>query len=220
MSYTYTTPIRYVRGIGPNRAKELVACGITTVGDLLERRPLSYVYPGMTPIADATDGMVVVRARIKDVMRGCWGSTVEAVLDDETGVCKAMWYNSPYLLSSLHSGMTAIFYGKMKGGVLSQPRWTTVSSTMKNIYGGQYGEKHHQTIRAALVEVLGDVQLPEMHGGLNRTKVFRVFHFPADREEQQRAEYTLKFDECIQLQLSLSERRKRQESVRGKVIWI
>lgn len=113
MAYHWMTPIRYVRGIGPQRSRELVKLGIETVGQLLERQPLSYVYPGMTDIADAQDGQVVIKAKITDVRRG-WGSTVEAVLDDGTGACKAIWYGQPWLLDKLRPGMTATFYGKAK----------------------------------------------------------------------------------------------------------
>jgi len=87
------------------------------------------------------------------------------------------------------------------------------------VVGGQHGT-HHATIRAALAETLANVELPEMYGGISRVKVFRAFHFPADKEEQQKALRALKFDEAICLQLALSERRKRRESVCGEVIWI
>lgn len=214
MNYNWTTPIRYIRGMGPTRTKELVKIGIHTVGDLLERKPLSYIYPGMTSIADAKEGMIVVKAKVSEVKQR-YGSTVAAAIYDDTGSCKAIWYNGVYILRGLHSGMTAIFYGKMKGGVLQQPRWTCVPETMTKIYGGQYGETHHATIRAALVEALDNVELPEVYGGISRAKVFRTYHFPEDKVEQQKALQMLKEDEAIQLALALQGRRKKQEQYVG-----
>lgn len=211
MSYTWNTPIRYVRGLGPQRTKELAKIGVTTVGELLERKPLSYIYPGVMNIADASEGMVVVKAKVRGINRG-WGSTVKAILDDDTDTCQAIWYTS-YVAQHLHTGMIATFYGKMKGGVLQQPRWTTVESTLENVYGGQYGT-HHDTIRAALKEVLANVELPDIRletGDSSRVQVFAAFHFPHHKHMLDAAINTLKFDEALTLQLALAEKRWGRE---------
>lgn len=212
--YTWTTPIRFVRGLGPSRSKELNKIGINTVGNLLEYPPLSYVYPGATPIAEAKEGHVVIKAKIETIKwAGFYTSTrMVATLNDGTGTCKAEWYNARYVSQQLRSGMTIMFWGKFKGGVLQQPRWTTVWSSMDQVYGGQYGV-HHDTIRAALVEVLANVELPDMVDGRWRAGVYQWFHFPKNKEEQQRVLTALKFDECLQLQLALVEHRAGRGTV-------
>lgn len=209
MTYHWQTPIRYVRGLGPVKTKELAKINIHTVGDLLEKQPLHYLYPGGVTIAEAKEGMVVIRAEIEDIRRN-YNQAVGATLRDTTGTCQAQWYNSPWLLANLRPGMTVTFWGKYKGGVLQQPRWTTVESSLANVYGGQYGT-HHATIRAALKEVLAHVELPDMVSGIYRDTIFKMFHFPHNKGEQQRAEQDLKFDEALQLQLALAERRKERE---------
>ncbi|KKK71989.1 hypothetical protein LCGC14_2908390 [marine sediment metagenome] len=215
--YKADTPVRYIKGLGPSRSRELNKLGVNTVLDLLERQPLSYIFPGVTPIADAKEGMVVIRATIGGINRG-WGSTVTADLIDETGVCKAIWYTA-YALQSLHSGLTVTFYGKMKGGVLQQPKWCTHGGGMKSVYGGQYGV-HHNTIRAALVEVLANVELPTVYEGDSRVATFQAYHFPESKDEQGWARAVLKQDESICLQLALLERRKKQEQYVGVKIMI
>jgi ATP-dependent DNA helicase RecG len=70
------------------------------------------------------------------------------------------------------------------------------------------GAAHHDTIRAALKEVLANVELPEMHDGWKRDKIFEIFHFPDCKSMQQRAFGLLKKDEALQLQLALAERRR------------
>ncbi len=214
--YYWDTKIRYVKGLGPTRSKELTKIGIETVGDLLERRPLSYIYPGVTNIADAKEGMVVIKARIKSI-RSPYGSVIDALLNDGTAVCCATWYY-PYATLHLHPGMTATFWGKMKGGVLQQPCWTTVPGGMDQVVGGQYGV-HHATIRAALVEVLANVELP-LIGGSSRVEVFQMFHFPQDKYELKTAVDYFKHDEALTLQLALAERRRGREGVKGEVILI
>ena len=224
--YNWNTPIRYVRGLGPTRSKELAKIGIETVGNLLEYQPLSYIYPGGITIAEAKEGHVVIKATIKEIglhpYSGC--GVVQATLDDGTGSCVAVWYNNAWLLSNLHSGMTVTFWGKYKGGVLQQPKWTTVESSLVDVYGGQYGV-HHATIRAALKEVLAHVELPDLVASIMtipepRVDVFRAFHFPNTKEEQRCAEGSLKFDECLMLQLALAEQRKgRRQQVLQPMKW-
>ncbi len=219
MTYTWDTSIRYVKTIGPTRSRELTKIGINTVGDLLEYPPLSYIYPGVTPISEAKEGMVVVKARIKHIGLS-YDSVMEGTLIDNTSICGVKWYNARYVYDQLREDMTATFYGKFKGGVLQQPKWCTHDGGMESVYGGQYGEAHHQTIRAALIEVFNGVELPRMYNGDSRVGTFKLFHFPPDSRLQRAAVQELKMDESICLQLALLERRKKQELVCGEVIWI
>ena len=195
------------------RSRELTKIGIETVGDLLKRKPLSYIYPGVTSLADAKEGMVVVKAEIKSVVVP-YKSAVEATLVDESGTCKAIWYNQLWLLDSLHRGLIATFCGKYKGGTIQQPKWTTYDGGMDQIVGGQYGT-HHNTIRAALKEVLANMELPDMIGGFNRTYCYQGFHFPSNSDVQKQAFAKLKFDEALTLQLALQERRRGREQCAG-----
>jgi len=215
MTYHWTTPIRYVKGLGPVKARELTKLKINTVGDLLEYPPLHYIYPGGTSIADAKEGHVVIKAVVAELKRALGrGNIVEAVLVDQSGACRARWYNGAYMLQSLRPGITVTFWGKYKGGTLQQPKWTTIGSSMEDVYGGQYGV-HHQTIRAALKEVLGNVELPPLYQGLSRELTFSMFHFPETKDAEKEALNTLKFDECLQMQLALAERRKGQRRRAG-----
>ncbi len=212
--YKWTTKIRYVKGLGPTKARTLTKLGIETVGDLLCWKPLHYLYPGGVPIAEAKEGMVVIKARVTEIGLHPYSGrgVVQATLMDDTGNCQVTWYNSPWLLSNLHAGMTATFYGKYKAGVLQQPKWTTYEKGMENVYGGQYGV-HHDTIRAALKEVLANVELPDVAGGGSRVQLFTMFHFPRHKHELDSAINILKFDEALQLQLALAERRREQNQV-------
>lgn len=211
--YNWITPIRYVRGLGPVKAKELTKIGINTVGDLLEYQPLHYIFPGGVTIAEAKEGHVMIKGTIGRICRD-YNENVRAQIGDNTGVCQIVWYNAQYVCDQLHIGMTVTFWGKYKGEVLQQPKWTTVESSLADVYGGQYGT-HHATIRAALKEVLAHVELPDMIGGFNRAYCYQGFHFPNEKSVQQQAEQKLKFDECLMLQLALAERRKKQHIVQS-----
>ena len=217
MPYHWSTPVRYIKGLGPQRSRELNKLGIETVGNLLERQPLSYIFPGVTSIEDARDGPVVIKAKVVEIGRS-WDPTVRALLEDDTGVCKAQWYHGAWTLDNLRPGMNVTFWGKMSGGTLQQPKWCTHDGGMESVYGGQYG-KHHNTIRAALVEVLANVELPDTWNGHSRVAAYQIFHFPDSKTQQQWCLKNIKFDEAIQLALALQERR-RGRSVKGVVIEI
>jgi ATP-dependent DNA helicase RecG len=206
MAYHWQTPIRYVRGLGPVKTQELTKIGITTVGELLERQPLSYIYPGGTSIAEATEGHVVIKARITQIGQRT-PSLMMATLQDDTGKCPAVWYNQSWLLANLRSGMTVTFWGRFKDGVLHQPKWSTCEASMIDVWGGQYGV-HHQTIRAALKEVLVNTELGFMNDGTVRIAVYNAFHFPENKQHQHRALQALKEDEALCLQLALAEKRR------------
>ncbi len=218
MTYQWTTPIRYVRGLGPVRAKELTKIGIETVGNLLEYHPLHHLYPGGVSIAEAKEGYVVLKGRIGRICLD-YNQNVRAQIGDDTGVCEVVWYNARYVCDQLHAGMTVTLWGKYKCGLLQQPRWSTCEASMKDVYGGVYGV-HHSTIRAALKEVLCNTALGFMHDGTVRIAVFNAFHFPEDKAHQQWALKMLKFDEALQLSLALQERRRGREGVKGVVILI
>lgn len=212
--YNWDTKIRFVRGLGPQKAKELAGIGINTVGDLLERQPLHYLYPGGVSIANAKEGqMVVIKAKIKAIgwrRSGC----IDAALSDETGTCRAVWYNNWGPIKYLRLGTTATFWGKYKDKILQQPKWSTIDAALEDVYGGQYGI-HHQTIRAALKEVWTHVELPELYNGheCSRINLFYDYHFPENKIKQQQALYSLKLDELLCQQLALAERRRGREQV-------
>ncbi|KKM02614.1 hypothetical protein LCGC14_1782650 [marine sediment metagenome] len=218
--YKADTQIRYIQGIGPQRAKELNKLGIHTVLDLLERKPLSYIYPGIMGIANTSEGTIVIKAKVVSIKRG-WGSTVVGVLEDETGNCKVIWYHGAWAIQSLRVGWTATFWGKLKSGVLQNPKWTTLPENIKNVYGGVYGV-HHDTIRAALVEVLTNVELPDIQleiGDGSRVQVFAAFHFPHHKQMLDAAINTLQWDEALTLQLALAERRRGRDQHESTPIW-
>ena len=219
--YTWDQSIRYVIGVGPTKAKALARFGIHTVGDLLDHRPLYYIYGTITPIADvSTEGHVIIQGTIKSIHRlPTHMPIVEATIEDESGQYKARWYNQQNALSALRPGMVVWMWSKVSKGVLQQPRWSTVEPDWSGIQGGFYG-KYNQTIRSALREVLTNINLPDLWEGSSRSMVYSVFHFPETEDEQQTAEHYLRVDELCQLMWAMKQVRDRQARKRGVVICI
>ncbi len=209
--YSWTTNIRYVKGIGPTKTKELASIGIHVVGDLLEYRPLDYIYPGVQKIADLpTEGNVIINGTVKEI-RHIRDNVVGAVIADETGECAARWYGSTWLLNNVQTGTKLTLWGKVNRRVLHQPKFSTANFNVYEITGGQYGV-HSGVIREALREVFSSLEIDEWmtpDRGIKRSAAFYYLHNPLNKDVYEVALDRLKFDEALLMQLALELRRKQ-----------
>ena len=119
MPITPDTPIRFLPGVGPARAKVLDESDLRTAGDLLWYFPYRYEdrrHP--TRIADLgrhVDTPVLLRgkvlsasARVSPVKRV---RLFEAAIEDGTGGVKLVWFNQPYLADQIKRGDRLSLYG-------------------------------------------------------------------------------------------------------------
>ena len=218
--YNWQTKIQYVRGIGPTKAVELKTMGIETVGDLLEYQPNHHIYPGITAIKDLKEGHAIIKAKIVSIDR-LPGRTpiVEAVLNDGTGTCEAMWWNQIFILQNLRPGMTVTFWGKCKAGTLQQPKFSTYGFNADEVTGGDYGV-HNRTMKIALKEVLGNMEIPDWLLGkcYTRSAAFWDLHNPRIKKDHTDAINRLKFDELFLLSLAMLKRRQQARSGGASII--
>lgn len=111
-----TTSLKHIKGVGPKTAQALSAAGLETVADALDFLPRAYDdYSAAVNIADLQPGQVTVRARCESistriVRRGLRITT--AVLADDSGKVKAVWFNQPYRESQLRSDAEFMFSGQ------------------------------------------------------------------------------------------------------------
>jgi len=109
--------LRYLKGVGPKRAEKLAKLGYTTVEDLLyvlpfrweDRRSFARI-AGLRPDgAEATLSVRIDRSRLIRTRRR--GFTIfEAIVSDDSGSIKAVWYNQPYLERVLTEERQVVFY--------------------------------------------------------------------------------------------------------------
>ena len=112
------TPLRQVKGIGPKRALELEAAGLSTVEDLLLHLPFRYEDRSrFLPIASLAPGVKgTVRGRVvtatlrRTRARGL--SIFEALVEDASGSIRTLFFNQPYLRRLLALGREVILYGE------------------------------------------------------------------------------------------------------------
>jgi len=112
-----TTPIQFVRGVGPKKAEALDKVGIRTVYDLLLYLPFRYEDRSRRwKIADIESGqsgtaeVEVVSLQVKKTRRRHF-KVVEMVGKDDTGQMKAVWFNQEYLKDTLTPGRHVLIYG-------------------------------------------------------------------------------------------------------------
>ena len=119
-----TTDVRYIKGIGEQRAKALNKLGIANLRDLISWFPRTYddrrqakriadLIPGEAACVSA---MIASAPKVSHIRKGMDLVKVRAV--DETGVLDITFFNQTWLKNSLVQGETYIFYGKAEGNLL------------------------------------------------------------------------------------------------------
>lgn len=116
-STTDTSKLRFIKGIGPKRAKSLEKLGIQSIKDLFFIFPRRYEdRSSFKQIADAKFGeYVTLRGEIlKVTLRRILRMTlVEVTLGDDSGMIYGVWFNQPYLKNYFVEGREMIFYGRV-----------------------------------------------------------------------------------------------------------
>ncbi|MFN9430492.1 MAG: ATP-dependent DNA helicase RecG [Acidobacteriota bacterium] len=128
MAALYTTalvrlssPLQYLKGVGPTLAEKLKAKGLETVEDLLFYPPFRYEdRTRFLPLRQIREGQSgVILAMVASTRTRTWrkGAQVlfEAELQDENGDrLLARWYNAKYLANEIVPGLRLALYGKVE----------------------------------------------------------------------------------------------------------
>lgn len=225
-----------IYGIGPKFLERLENLKIETVGDLLWHFPFRYEdFSQIYKIAELKAGQqATVQGIIADIsLRRSWQRRmvlVEALINDETGSIKAIWFNQPYLKNTLRKGKLANFAGKVS---LSKNK-IYLSNPIYEILNGENEEeetKHtgrlvpiypetkgltSKGIRYLIKPILENLakipdflpasalkknNLPEINSAIQK------IHFPENLEEARAAKRRFAFEDLFCLQLSNILRR-------------
>ena len=116
-----TTPLTYVKGVGPARAAMLEAKGLTTVEDLLGYVPFRYEdRSNMKPIAQLAPGeMATVIAEVRSAKltgfkRRSLGMFEARFTDASRAILVGKWFHGGYLANVLAEGMKVALFGKVE----------------------------------------------------------------------------------------------------------
>jgi ATP-dependent DNA helicase RecG len=114
------TSVQFLKGIGPRRREMLAACGICTIGDLLEYIPFRYEdRTQFRQISSLQENeWVLIRGEVCSAggfdSRRRKFSVFEILVRDSRGAIKVKFFNQPYLGRVYQAGVKLVIYGQVK----------------------------------------------------------------------------------------------------------
>ncbi len=233
-------PITTLKGVSAAMAAKFKRLGVETVRDLLYFFPHRHLdYSQRKSISELTEG------EEQTIMANVWQAQVtmlggrrgtEAVVGDETGNVRAVWFNNPYVAKNLPTNARVVLSGRVGlfGGrhVFESPEWELVedkelvhTGRLVPLYPLTQGLKPRQ-VRKLMKEVVdqwawqADDFLPaELRQRCHLVELPRAIsqaHYPADEGAREKARHRLAFDELFLLQLGvLGRKHEWQESQPG-----
>lgn len=226
-----STPIEYLKGVGPQRAEALKKeLDIHTVGDLLMHYPArhedrSRIYS----IGELKTGDVQVQVRgvitRTDLIGAGAGRRFVATLQDQTGSIELIWFQGiPFVAKSVKPGDQYLVYGRLndyKGKLsiahpeLDSQTGATEGKGLVPVYPLTEGMRRRRLenrfmvhmVRTALADTRFDVpeNLPQSLISdlrlISRKDALKELHVPSGMKNLEAARNRLKFEELFYLQL-------------------
>ncbi|OFW18116.1 MAG: ATP-dependent DNA helicase RecG [Acidobacteria bacterium RIFCSPLOWO2_02_FULL_65_29] len=193
-----STPLQYLKGVGPRRAADLANAGLVTVEDLLYRFPIRYEDRSrLQPIASIKPGTTisitgkVLSCGLRSTRRPGF-KIFEALVGDASGALRATWLNQPFLKDVFARGQHVVLFGQseMRGGGSLQ-----LTNPQYEILDEEDAETIHTGRIVPVYEKTG-VVTPKMQRRLVHDALDRL---PADLPEQ--------LPDALRLRLGLPARR-------------
>ena len=233
------TDVRYIKGIGEQRAKALDKLGIRTLRDLIAFFPRRYEdrreSRRITELVPGESACVTVIAAseptVSHIRRGL--DLVKIRMADETAVLDVTFFNQAWLQRQLRQGEEYVLYGKVEEGgslfrrrmanpVVERPDRREVTGRIVPVYpltAGVSQRQLHRAVRQGLDEC-GDI-LPELLPDELRQRhqlcrvgyAYENIHFPENDEALAIARRRLAFEELFLFTIGLKGLRRRREDI-------
>lgn len=232
---TVDSNVSELSGVGPEKTRLLAKLGIETVEDLLLHAPRKYEdrrrFASMGEIKEGDAVTVcgeVITLGIKS-FRGRGKSLFELVLEDDGGRLFCRWWNAPYMKGQFKKGDQVLVNGRVKPG-----RPLTMDHPDIEILGTDADQEMHMKrivpfypltegiaqkwIRKLVWDALHVVEVSHEYDWdanvekgrfLTHEEAIQELHFPSALERTSDARQRLAFEELMQLQMNLRERRVR-----------
>ena len=229
-----------IKGITPRVATKFAKLNVRTIHDLLYFFPRRYVdYSQRKPISELKEGEEqTIVATIWQARIATLGNRqgTEAIVGDETGNLRVVWFNQPYLAKKFPtnakvviSGTVSLFKGQK---IFQSPEWELLENKelihtgrlvplyplTQGLYPRQVRKWTKEAIDAWAWQV-SDFLPSEIKNQcqlLDLPEAIAQIHYPDDHLIAERAKERLAFDELFLLQLGvLARKRDWQESQPG-----
>ncbi|OGL95934.1 ATP-dependent DNA helicase RecG [Candidatus Uhrbacteria bacterium RIFOXYA2_FULL_41_8] len=237
--------IRYIKGVGAVKAKDFGYLGIKTLGQVLFDFPFRYDdLSHQEEIAHVVPGQkVTVRGTITTIKnrrsnRNARMIVTEAIVQDDTGAMKVVWFHRGFLTKVLRSGTVVSLSGKVDdayGLSLVNPEYEVVGNARATKHTGRIvpiyrlsGGLTQKARRAVAEEALKYIDdelvewLPETivkeQDFIDYHTALRAIHFPNNTQMQDKALRRLKFEEFFLHQLLHGRARRELKKQKASVI--
>ena len=222
------TSVQYLSGVGPVMLGKLQRLGIETVRDLLfyfPRRWDDFSKPQIISNLRIGDD-AIIKAKIFQIKmsrtRRKWMSIIEALLTDDSGQIKAIWFNQPFLMKILKPGDEWLFAGrvgydfKLKTKILNiyqyekEPIILSVYPETEGL-SSKYLRKLIKPIIPQIDKLITDFMPSEILGEENLIDLITAIHnihFPARTSDIEIAKKRLGFDELFLIALRMLKIKK------------
>ena len=217
---------KYIKGVGPNRIKQLNSLGIYNLEDVISYYPRGYENRGIkkdiAELVDGEDALIEAKcvSRMTEIRIRKNMTIYKLVVRDETATCTLTWFNVPFLKKRFIVGDTYKFFGKIKRKLNQIEMMTPIideQDSNKNtgriipIYPSTYNLSQNilrKIIENALEEanVLPET-IPEYlikeYKLMGINEATKQIHFPNSFEDYNKARTRLVFEELLIMQLAL-----------------
>ena len=241
-----STPVQFVKGVGPARAQLFAELGVQTVADLMDYFPRDWVFaPEPVAIGELRPGQTVTVVGLieqTEVMSRRRPPRFQVLLSDTTGRCWLVWFHGAYLRRQLEPGQVLAASGKV--GLykhqlqMVNPRFTVLDEAHAGddtALGGpvypataQLPSRRIRAIIRSILPVASEqmeefcpAELRRRNHLVDRSEAYRQIHDPVDTDHLARARRRLKYEELFLMQLGLALRRHhaQHDAVAPAMTW-
>ena len=235
-------PITVLKGVSTSLAAKFNRLGVKTVRDLLYFFPHRHLdYSQRKYISQLTEGeeqTIIANVWQANETRLGGRRGTEAIVGDETGNVRVVWFNNPYLAKSLPTNTRVVLSGKVRlfGGrhVFESPEWELLedkelvhTGRLVPLYPLTQG-LHPRQVRKLMKQVVDQwawqvedflpLELRQRCDLVELPQAIVQAHYPEDEAAKDGARIRLAFDELFLLQLGvLGRKREWQESQPGNI---
>ena len=227
--------IKFIKGVGPNRATLLNKLGIYNLKDLITYFPREHEdrgkAKGIAELEDGEEALICAYpvARMNEIKIRKNLTLCKLIVRDETGTCQITWYNQSYLKNTFKQNERYKFYGKVSkkyGSIEMQSPVYELESLNRNtgkiipIYPLTYNLSQN-TIRKIIENGLNEIDskleetLPkyilDKYNLYDYNTAIKQIHFPDNFANFNLAKQRLVFEELFSMQLALLSLKNKYE---------
>ncbi len=230
-----TSPIQYIKGVGPKRSLYFKRIGVETVNDLLFLVPRRYVdYSTVLKIGKLKindEATVIGKIHLVELQKTrSRGTIIKVLLTDDTGSIPVKWFNRPDLKKKFKRGDWLIVSGKVGffyGRQFINPIYEIINEeeilekthgTVIPIYPLTEGLSLwdiRRAVKISINECIDDISeslsqsIINKHNLMALQEALHYLHFPEKIEKAIAARRRLVYDEFFFFELILAKRRAK-----------